>query len=119
MLADGPDVNLVRGDDYAAQIGRALVWSVATTLDLSGASIRFAIYRGVVREKGYPILCTLAAIPDGYTFWCKLTAAQTAALPPWRAMRYEVEATLSSGHVVTLVRGKLEATGTVPGDPQS
>lgn len=108
------DLEIVRGDDYTAESGRALPeWSSEdwTPLDLSNAAsvtLRArARYSGAVFTKAAQVVSdTLVRV--------ELTSAETAAFAVGReAYRFDLEALVASGDVVTLVRGKIHVDSDV------
>ncbi len=101
VSADGETVQIVQGDDYHASDGRALEWTGDLWPDLTSATIAFHIAdadpftaEGSVTDAGV----------GPQTVRVQLTAEQTAALNAGQHP-FDVEATLESGRVVTLVRG--------------
>ena len=94
----GGTVTTVQGDDYKADDGRAIEWTVATTAELTGGTVA-VIVEGVDTYTG--------SVVDETTIRLELTAAQTAAIPVG-PHRYQVIVTQTVGNgsdVLTLVQG--------------
>lgn len=101
-VADDSDVTIEQGDDYASADGRSLDWSSTGYPDLTGATV-------VMRVEGITGTYTASVLTAGgatQTVRVELTDVQTAAIPVSRR-GYEIQATLASGNVVSLVRGTL------------
>jgi hypothetical protein len=114
-VAQTGEVVLIRGDDYSNADGRALPFLEAANPvwpALAGATVTFKAVRptegGPFSKEGTVVAATT---PKEVRF--ELTSAETLSLLPGKqgqasvASSYEVEATLSSGRVVTLSRGAL------------
>ncbi len=105
-VVSGGDLEIVRGDDYTASSGRALPeWASAgwSVYDLSAAeSITF---RAKTRYSEMIFAKAAEAVSDTQVR-VELTAAETGGLAVGReAYRFDVEAVLASGDVVTLAQG--------------
>lgn len=105
-VAQDGSIEIIRGDDYSNADGRALVLANAngTWPDLTGASITFS-----ATQTGNPILVVsgTVVVPSGagQSVRVELTAAQTTiAAGEWM---YDVQATLASGRIATLVIGRM------------
>ncbi len=103
---DTGDLTLLRGDDYTASSGRALpTWSnpawTAHNL-LSAISVTF---KAQSRYDAAVFAHALTVI-DATTVQLELTGAQTSAFAQ-DSYRFDLEAVLSGGEVVTLVQGEL------------
>ena len=100
VATDGTSITVIRGDDYLNTDGRALTFSGATWPTLTGGAVALIvdIYGTVTNYAG-----TVTAATACYV---ELTDTQTGALTPG-AYNYDLQATLSSGSVVTLVQGLL------------
>jgi hypothetical protein len=89
-----------QGDSYFAADGRAFTWTYTGSISLAGGSVALKIDQlsatGVIT--GSVPLQTVTFEP---------TAGQTSALAPG-VHRWQVEATLASGHIVTLERGTID-----------
>lgn len=100
-VASSGTVSIIRGDDYLAADGRALDWtdSGGTWPDLTDATITLTVKGALLAKTGSVVTPT----GDGKKVRVALTNSDTASLPigTWD---YDVQATLSSGAVVTLVR---------------
>ena len=100
-VAGSGTVSIVRGDDYLAADGRALDWtdSGGTWPTLTDATITLTIKGNLLTKTGSVVTAT----GDGKKVRVALTNSDTSSLPigTWD---YDVQATLSSGAVVTLVR---------------
>jgi len=95
------DVEIVRGDDYSNTDGRALNWTDASWPTLTGGTIAFSVRD----NEGIVLIDSIAGvIVDASTIYVELTAAQTTVDPGKH--RFDVQATLVSGRVVTLQLGK-------------
>ncbi|MFB3816139.1 MAG: hypothetical protein ACE147_00630 [Candidatus Methylomirabilales bacterium] len=108
-VASSGAVTIVRGNDYAAADGRALTWTDAggTWPNLTGATVR-------LRVAGLSVTGTVVQATGPGIVRVELTAEQTAAQTPRVRAPYDLEATLSSGRVVTLVRGHWTVLADVP-----
>lgn len=96
MSQDGLAVKLVRGDDYLNADGRALVWtdSGSNWPSLTGATVKF---KWVTFSKS----CTVIGAGGAHQqVSLDLTSAETDVL---QNGYFDIEATLSNTHVVTLV----------------
>ena len=100
VATDGTSITVIRGDDYLNTDGRALIFSGATWPTLTGGAVALIvdIYGTVTNYAG-----TVTAATACYV---ELTDTQTGALTPG-AYNYDLQATLSSGSIVTLVQGLL------------
>ncbi len=96
VLASG-DITLVRGDDYAIADGRPITWSFTSAVTLTGATVALQI----ADQTG---ACTVSGTNPNYSVSAELTAAQTTALAEG-VLPFSVKATLSGGHIVTLIAG--------------
>lgn len=104
----GLDIKIVRGDDYAAADGRALCWTSNGWPDLTGALVTFTAQHsnqpGILQASG----AVLPPEGGNQTVQVELTSAQTNLLIPGsRAYWYDLEATLASGRIITLVKGQM------------
>ena len=94
----GGTVTTVQGDDYKADDGRAIEWTVATTAELTGGTVA-VIVEGVDTYTG--------SVVDETTIRLELTAAQTAAIPvgPHRYQVIHTQSVALGEDVTTLVDG--------------
>ncbi len=104
-VAANGKLKIVRGDDYAAADGRALEWT-GTWPDLTGATITFSARR----TGSDPIVLAgevVTPVAPGQRVRLELLASDTDDAEPgdWD---YDVEATLTSGRIVTLALDRLE-----------
>lgn len=113
-VSQGGDITLTRGDSYYNADGRALSWtgeSADVWPDLTGATITLNIGDGTLAATGSVVTPTGTQVVR-----CELTSAQTTTLTTGTANRvtldYDLKATLSNTHVVTLARGKCVVTDT-------
>jgi hypothetical protein len=109
-VATTGDVAIVHGDDYNNTDSRALEWSTtdsATWPDLTGATITLTVK---AHAGGTAELTKTGTVvtPTGATkkVRVELTAANTTALG-LGSHKFDVQATLSSGRIVTLITGTL------------
>lgn len=93
--------SIERGDGYYTADSRSLSWTLSGHPSLSGATVVF-IGLGL----------TKAVSVSGSTVTLELTEAQTAAMPPG-VHPFEIQATLSNSHVVTLLRGRMTVRETL------
>jgi len=102
------NLTLTQGDDYYAADSRSLDWSLtgSTVPELTSATVKFAYTltgSGTVTTKTGSVV---TATGDTKVVRCELAAADTAAMTVGTKLySYDVEATLSNGHIVTLARG--------------
>jgi len=97
-VASTGDIAIVAGDTYDIDDGREITWTQSGTWpSLSGATVVFDC--GDVS-----VACTVSGADPNQVITLELTAAQTLALTPGSYV-YQVRATLSGGHVVTIVSG--------------
>jgi hypothetical protein len=103
----GTLATIVRGDDYLAADGLALEWSSSAWPDLSGASIAMTLRD--VEEDAVAVTAAGSVTVAGagtQTVSVDLQAADTEdLLPGIHSYKFDVQATLAGGSVVTLVRG--------------
>jgi len=112
VLTSG-SVQLVRGDDYANADGRALTFNIsdpsgAGIPSLTGATVRFKTAPPGMSGTGTGLNVTgtvVTATGTTRTVRFELTSAQTVSLPP-AAHSFDVEATLSTARVITLLQGQ-------------
>jgi hypothetical protein len=102
-VLDGGSVVLTQGDDYLAADGRALSWSSTAWPDLTGATIRFGAKHRVFTAD---TVAATGAVVSASSARVELPASVTDSLRVGQ-WGYMLEATLSTGHVVTLASGRL------------
>jgi len=91
----GTAVTTYQGDDYLAEDGRELVWTVSSSATLSGGTVAVIVH-GVGAFAG--------AVASETSITCELTRAQTATIPAGRH-RYQIVVTQPDGDELTLVDG--------------
>jgi hypothetical protein len=97
-LASDLSLTIIKGDDYLATDGRGIVFTSEAWPTLTGGAAKIKIQTG-----SSTITEIAATIPAAKSVLVELTAVQTGALASGTAYRYDIEATLQNGHVVTLV----------------
>ena len=106
IVAQSGNVTTVAGDDYNATDGRAIDWTDANASwpDLTGASILVTVKSGstTLMAKAGSVVTPTGA---GKQVRVQPTAADTRAIGVG-TYDFDVQATLSSGRVVTLLTGK-------------
>ena len=109
-VAAGGDVTIYIGDDYNNTDSRALDWSSAGWPDLTSATpITLTAYRATTASADWSITGTAPTAGVGtQTVRFQPTNANTDDLRPG-AFTFQIEATLSSGRIVTLVEATLTA----------
>ena len=97
-VAAGGEVNIVQGDDYLDEDGRALVWTSDTWPDLSSGTVKLRVGRA-------PSLDKTGTVVDAEEVSVDLTHAETAAL--FKGM-YPYKLVLTAGDldVATLASGR-------------
>lgn len=111
IVSQAGDVTVLKGDDYYAADGHAIEWtdSSAGWPDLTSATVLFSLHGPYAGS--FTAACSVVTPSgSGKKVRLQLSAAQTSLLVA-TAHDYEVVATLSDTHVVTLVRGKFYVTG--------
>lgn len=106
VAADG-DVTIERGDDYAAADSRALEWTSSAWPDLTGATVVLKLSGALSFSATVPV-----AGVGSQTVRVELTDTQTLTIPAG-VRTLELEATLVSGRIVSLVRGKATVRASV------
>lgn len=101
---------VIRGDDYLAADGRAFKFPSENWPDLTGATIAFT----AKRDAGDATLTGTATVPTVGTglqvVQVALESGSTSGLSlasPARPYNYDIQATLSNGHIVTLKTGNM------------
>jgi len=90
------DIQIFKGDDYYSADGRALTWVINGGPSLAGATVVFKC--GAVNITG-------SVDPqDEFTIYVEVPKTAFSAFAVGR-YNYEVEATLSNTHIVTLITG--------------
>lgn len=105
------NVTVYRGDTYDTDEIRALQW---TSTGWGALSLSTATSITLRAKSNYSstIFTKAAVIPYSDTLvTVELTSSETAAFPSGAgAMRYDLEAVLANGHVITLAAGKINVT---------
>lgn len=101
VATDGTSITVVRGDDYLNTDGRALTFTGATWPTLTAGTVAL-----IVDTSGTPTSYS-GVITAATSCYVELTTTQTTALSARRTYDYDLQATLSNGHIVTLVQGTL------------
>lgn len=105
VVAQSGNVTTIAGDDYSNTDSRAIDWTDASVSwpDLTGASILVTVKSGTttLMSKAGSVVT-----PTGSSKKVRVqpTAADTRAIPVG-TYEFDVQATLSNGHIVTLLRG--------------
>ena len=110
-VLQGGNVQIVRGDDYANADGRALTFEISDPSSalpsLTGATVR--LKTGLPNRPNLAVVNQIGTVVTATgttrTVRFELTSAQTAPLVPI-AYNFDVEATLSSARVITLLQGQ-------------
>ncbi len=120
VVTTADTLELVRGDDYDADDARAISFSSDSWPDLTGATVTMTVRRrSEAFNKGSdPVLFTKAdetgiRIPGSgtQTIYYDLTPTQTDALLVGAFTgKYDVQATLAGGNIVTLITGLVTVT---------
>lgn len=114
MTASAPVIvhqEIVKGDDYKAAEGRALVWASPQWPNLAGASLAMVVgsSQPSVFAGFWPITFT-GAVPAGVPIWTatiEMSHIQTGAIALPGCYDYTLTATLPDGDVETLATGQL------------
>lgn len=114
MTAAAPQIvhqEIVKGDDYKAAEGRALVWASPQWPNLAGASLAMVVGPGEpnIFSGLWPITFT-GAVPAGVPIWTatiEMSHIQTGAITLPGCYDYALTATLPDGDVETLATGQL------------
>lgn len=105
IAEDGTTITIVRGDDYSASDSRAITWT-GTTDDqwpsLSGATLKFTAKNNM---DSLAVTPTVTQPTGTQSFRMELTSTNTEIMSG--RYKYDVQATLSSGRVITLVVGEM------------
>lgn len=105
IAEDGTTITIVRGDDYSASDSRAITWT-GTTDDqwpsLSGATLKFTAKNNM---DSLTVTPTVTQPTGTQAFRMELTSTNTEIVSG--RYKYDVQATLSSGRVITLVVGEM------------
>lgn len=105
IAEDGTTITIVRGDDYSASDSRAITWT-GTTDDqwpsLSGATLKFTAKNNM---DSLTVTPTVTQPTGTQAFRMELTSTNTEIMSG--RYKYDVQATLSSGRVITLVVGEM------------
>ena len=105
LASDGTTITIVRGDDYNASDTRAITWTGDSDdqwPSLSGATLKFTASN---KMDSMTITPTVTQPTGSQAFRMELTKDDTEIMS--RRYKYDVQATLSSGRVITLVVGEM------------
>ena len=107
VSSSGAILTLTRGDDYSATDARSLDWTGTGWPVLTTAAILFTMRHKTTGAVGLSVAGSVVVGGSGsQTVRAELTAAQTGVLSVGDGVyHYDVQATLASGRIVTLVRG--------------
>jgi hypothetical protein len=115
------NLEIIQGDDYFVSEGMAPTFSSTNWPDLTGATVVFTARRQIDTAEVFQADCdvvTATGSPKVIRF--ELSAEDTAGLEVGiEEYQFDVEATLSNGHIRTLVRGLLTVLSqmTIPETP--
>jgi hypothetical protein len=105
VASDGTTITIVRGDDYNSADGRSIIWTGETAdqwPDLTGATVVLtAINQNDILKK----TLTVTQPTGTQQFNMQLTNTETEITSG--RYKYDVQATLASGRVITLLVGEL------------
>jgi len=105
VASDGTTITIVRGDDYNSADGRSIIWTGATAdqwPDLSGSTVVLtAINQNDILRK----TLTVTQATGTQQFNMQLTNEETEITSG--RYKYDVQATLASGNVITMLVGEL------------
>ena len=105
VASDGTTITIVRGDDYNASDTRAITWTGDSDdqwPDLTDATLKFTAKNNL---DSMTITPTITQPTGSQAFRMELTKDDTEILSG--RYKYDVQATLSSGRVITLVVGEM------------
>ena len=105
IAEDGTTITIVRGDDYSASDSRAITWTGSTDdqwPSLSGATLKFTAKNNM---DSLTVTPTVTQPTGTQAFRMELTSTNTEIMSG--RYKYDVQATLSSGRVITLVVGEM------------
>jgi len=103
VSSDGESITLFRGDDYYNADSRALSFTSTDWPSITGATVVLKLSNGV---------SITGTVTSATSCYFELTKTQTAAIEE-DALDFEVEATLSNSHVVTIVTGSVSISGQI------
>lgn len=114
-VASGGNVTIYIGDDYSNTDSRALDWTSSGWPNLTSAtSITLVAMDARTTGADWSITGTAPTAGVGsQTVRFQPTAAETAQLREGSGHKFQIEAVLSSGRIVTLVAATLTATGDI------
>jgi len=105
VASDGTTITIVRGDDYNSSDSRQITWTGATAdqwPSLSGATLALTARN---KMDSLTVVPTVTSPTGTQAFQLELTSDQTNISSG--RYQYDVQATLASGRVVTLLSGEL------------
>jgi hypothetical protein len=105
LADDGATVTLVYGDDYYTADGRALTWTSADWPVVTGATI-------ALRVQAATVVSIAGSVLAADEVQVEISSTNVASLGAG-AWHYDLQATLSNGHVVTLATGTVIVQGDV------
>lgn len=100
----GQDLTLINGNDYLAADARSLIFTSAGWPSLIGAAISFQTRYRITTSP--PQVIVAGTVLSASSIQIELTATQTASMLSGKGA-YTIVATLSNGHVVTLISGAI------------
>ncbi len=102
-------IEIVQGDSYYNADGRALEWTSTSWPDLTGATVVFSAKNNLTTALDIANHAMTVVTPTGTAkVRLELAASDTISLALGaKAYSWDVQATLTNGHVVTLVRGQM------------
>lgn len=106
VATDGTSITIIRGDDYANADGRAFTFTGATWPTLTAGSVALIV------DVNGTATSYAGTVTGAQACRVEMTDTQTSALTPG-AYDYDLQATLASGNIVTLVQGLLLVTADV------
>lgn len=99
VATDGTDITIIRGDDYLLADSRQLAFTGTNWPTLTAGVVALRIDTSSVTD-------VAGVITGAAACYVELTDTQTTALEPG-SYSYDLQATLASGSVITLVQGDL------------
>lgn len=101
-VANNSNVEIVRGDTYDADDGRELTWTSTSWPNLTGSTVNITVRASDDTQ----LLAATCSTSGTQTVVLELTSTATGATTIRTGRhKYDLQATLASGHKVTLVQG--------------